>query len=309
MATPTFGERIEMYLGSAFASDQDATFDSFLQDEARTLTDILPVSKLERTAVEAAVNPIGGVFTVSSRRVLPGGVVYNGKKARQIPYDMAGDAASATSIHYANPSEDPAFYFKDGSIVPVGWTSGMTGTVLHVPVPTVSSGDTTITNWPKEVEELVVMGAALRYCNKLIGDARASLSALATALDADLPDVPSTLPDIPDTPDVSSHLDQIHTFVNTDEDIELAQGEVAEISARMSVFANDINLYQAEVQAFAAQVQGYAAEVGAVVQQYATKRDVLLASINALTALITNLQRLYYDSLSKQTGISQGKTP
>lgn len=307
MATPTFGERVEAYLGRTLASDQDDTLSTFLQDAARTLTDILPLSKIERTALLASLNASTGVLAVSSRRIVPDGVTINGKRAHGVPTPMAGEAANTDSIYYADPEEDPAFTINNGNLAAIGWSNGMTGSVLYVPVPVVTAADSSISGWPQESEELVVMGAALRYINKLIQDDITSLSALSTAMDGALPSPPTTLPTPPSAPDVSSHLTQIHTFINTNEDVELAQAEVQEVGARMGVFANDINLYQAEMQGFANQVQAYAAEVGAIVQQYVTKRDLLLASIESLKTLLGNLQRIYYDSLAMQTGTTPGK--
>jgi hypothetical protein len=122
-------------------------------------------------------------------------------------YDLSNDI---TSIYQATDN-DPVYVYKGEKIFVTIGGSDTNGTCFYVPKIPTSDGSTAIThassnvtNFPLEAESIMVLGASILCLQRLISDRLAKLK----------------------------------TYVQTDEDSELAQTEMLEVQAHQSLLAS-----------------------------------------------------------------------
>lgn len=184
----------------------DSLITQSLLNAGAKIIDATPIDKLMSSAVDTSITSSG--LDVSDKKVIE--VVVAGTGARLVTstiYDLSSDP---TSIYQAG-SNDPAYVYRREKIfVTIGGTDS-SGTCYYVPKIPTSDGSTAIThasssvtNFPLEAESIMVLGASILCLQRLISDRLAKLK----------------------------------TYVQTDEDSELAQTEMLEVQAHQSLLAS-----------------------------------------------------------------------
>lgn len=146
----TYGVRVTQHIG-AFADT--ASLDSWLTMAAKAIVDLLPKEKLVRYTT--TLTDAGAGVTITGHRIID--AIKAGVGCRPIEVGNSGAAADSTSIHYATAT-DPIVYQALGKayILPGG------GSIYAVPYPTVLNTETAIVNFPPELDEAVVLKAAIQ---------------------------------------------------------------------------------------------------------------------------------------------------
>jgi hypothetical protein len=146
----TYQTRVEDRVGTI--SDTAALSD-FLTAGAKYITNLLPAERLEKFTTN--LTDAGSGISVTAHKVLSANKSSYG--ARKVPNTMAAQVANSSSIHYAGTT-DPVYYILNGSayVKPSG------GTVVAMAYPTVAYGDSTITAFPSDLDEGVVLYASIQ---------------------------------------------------------------------------------------------------------------------------------------------------
>ena len=145
----TYQIRVEDKIG---AISDTAALSDFLTAGAKFFVNILPLERIEKFTTD--LTDSGSGVSVTTSRVLRAHKSSYG--ARRISADLAAQAANSSSIHYAG-STDPVWYILNGLafIKPSG------GTVVAMAYPTVAYGDSTISAFPADLDEGVVLYACI----------------------------------------------------------------------------------------------------------------------------------------------------
>jgi len=188
------------------AVGDDALITQSLIDAGAKIIDATPVDKLMVSAKETSISDSG--LDVSGKKVLD--VSKGGIPARLVTAPIAVASKDSSSIYQAG-SNDPVYSYKDEKVyIHIGGFDS-TGTCLYVPkIPTtdgstaVAHGSTALTNFPREAEPLMVLGASILCLQRLISD----------------------------------RLTKLKTYTQTDEDVELAQAEMLEVQGQQILLAS-----------------------------------------------------------------------
>ena len=263
-----FDAQVIELVGSSWTEDQDAV-NQFITEGANEVINAMPRSMQERIAEETAVT--SGTTTSEGHKVISmtrnDGTI--DQPCRLIPAWKRGRAADSSDMEYATAT-DPVYYVNDGkfNILP----SGGSGNKL-VSVPTYSQSSvidastvSTITNFPNEAEYLVVLYAAVRALQQVMNGKSSSLPidvplpaiplvptitevsyTDATNEDAlvEVISVPSKIDVSANAPDFTSsalapNFSKVTSYIETDEDVELATSKIQEIQAEISEFNANI---------------------------------------------------------------------
>ena len=147
----------------------------------------------------------------------------SGYKAREVDPGLKAQAADSDSIHKATAT-DPIFYIENGLIyiLPGG------GTAIVIAYPTVAYSGTTISGFPTELNEGVVLYTSIQAAVQKYNATITVLNGLG---------IPTT----------TFSLTQANTWINTDEDIELGNAELSQQRAYLEKYSQDMQLLNAEV--------------------------------------------------------------
>ena len=185
-----FKTRIDDLTG--FASTDDTALNDWLSSGARSVMNILPLNKLERVASnENFTNNID----VEGKKIL--GVVRKDNNhaskiympARKLPPSAMGIVNDTNYMEAASES-DPAFIIMNDVLNTYpGSNSANDSRVIFLNSSiTVANGDSSISNFPDEAEEAVVLYASRNALNRLMNNMN-SISALSVSVSA--PSAPS----------------------------------------------------------------------------------------------------------------------
>ena len=287
-----FDAQVIELVGSSWTEDQ-AALDQFITEGANEVINAMPRSMQERIAKETDVT--SGTTTSEGHKVISmsrnDGTI--DQPCRLIPAWKRGRAADSSDMEYATAT-DPVYYVNDGkfNILP----SGGSGNKL-VSVPTYSpinaDGSDTITNFPNEAEYLVVLYAAVKALQQVMNGKSSSLPA-----DIALPPAPvaPTISTVsytdataevlvsPAKIDISNNaptfispvnFSKVTSYIETDEDTELAVAKIQQIKAQMDEALNKFNeenvRYQVEFQEEATKVNQ---DLQAEIERFKTKTDL-----------------------------------
>jgi len=263
-----FDAQVIELVGSSWTTDQDAV-NQFITEGANEVINAMPRSMQERIAEETTVT--SGTTTSEGHKVISmtrnDGTI--DQPCRNIQAWKRGRAADSSDMEYATAT-DPVYYTNDGkfNILP----SGGSGNKL-VSIPTYSqsspldaSAISTITNFPNEAEYLVVLYAAVKALQQAMNGKSSSLPidvplpaiplvptitevsyTDATNEDAlvEVISVPSKIDVSANAPDFTSsalapNFSKVTSYIETDEDVELATSKIQEIQAEISEFNANI---------------------------------------------------------------------
>ena len=145
----TYQVRIEDKVG---AVSDTAALSDFLTAGAKFIVNILPPNRLIKFTTN--LTDSGSGVSVTTSRVL--GANKSGYGAREIPQSLIAQIANTSSIHYAGTT-DPVFYILNG----LAFVKPSGGTVVAMAYPTVAYSDSTITAFPIDLDEGVVLYACI----------------------------------------------------------------------------------------------------------------------------------------------------
>ena len=268
----TFQTQIEDLTGSI--GDTEA-LSSWLTDGARTVLNILPIDKLARIASNTNftnTTDVEGriIISVLRRDENNSGAAM---PCRPLPPSMMGKVGDSSYMEAATTS-DPAYIIFDEllNIYPTVISSNHSRLIAIKTDITVLYSASSIDNFPDEAENAVVLYASRNSLQRLLNDVHSSLSDLnivavapatpalgtisysdATNSDASVTDVANILVDSIDevdptgsvptftAPDLNVDVSTFSTFLEIDEDTELASLQLGRLN-------NEVSQYQANIQ-------------------------------------------------------------
>jgi hypothetical protein len=292
-----FKTRIDDLTG--FASTDDTALSDWLSAGARSVMNVLPLNKLERVASnENFTNNID----VEGKKILAvvrkdnnhASKIYT--PCRKLPPSMMGRVNDTNYMEAASES-DPAYIIQNDVLntYPGSNASNDSRVVFVNSSITVAHGDSAIANFPDEAEEAVVLYGARNALNRLMNGMNA-ISALTVSVSA--PSAPSistvsysaatnadasatavgaitvaTVAKADISGDVPSYtkptqtfdIAQFETFLETNEDVELAQLQLGRLNNELAEYQADI---QNELNEFNKENQRYQANVQAEISKH-----------------------------------------
>lgn len=294
----TFLERIESLVGSTTGIVSTTLVTQFLQDAAKEIINTLPPTELYIVGTE--LTDSGSGASITGARFLY--ATKSGRMAKETSAAMKASLSDNDSIYKAT-NFSPACYREGNKVYILGDTAG--GSAWAVSYPAVAYGDSTITNYPKELESLVALRAAIDCRQSQITYFRANsfpsapnvsplvIGAVAPtapsapsisytdALPSTIWPSPSTfgvLPTVPTyTPPVSgadyTALDSAYTL----EDSELAAIQLQKVSNKLNEYqtniSNSVNSFNKEVTSFQANMTSKQLDMQAQIQWYQQNYD------------------------------------
>ena len=319
----SYKTRVEDLIG---AVGDDALITQSLKDSATKILEVAPLEILEKSATSNSVSSSG--TTVSNQIVLS--AYKDTIVAKKINYHELAKYKDSGSIYYAS-ANDPVYYFIGTKIYIVADGAATTGHYTGVDkTPGVAYDDSNLQGFPTEAEYLMVLGASLYCIQRKITDLT-----LPTIKVPPLPVVPiltdnsitfTTTPPEYVVPVVSPSFSKVDTYIETDEDVELAGMKLRQIETQLNEYnsniQNQLNIfndqnveYQAELQKaiqnaklsqeddaqalqkFQLELQDYQAEVQAEVQKHSTDLATATTDFQLLQARYQGLKTEYTEGL------------
>lgn len=325
-----FKTRIDDLTG--FASTDDTALSDWLSAGARSVMNVLPLNKLERVASnENFTNNID----VEGKKILAvvrkddnhASKIYT--PCRKLPPSMMG-RVNDTNYMEAASETDPAYIIQNDVLntYPGSNASNDSRVVFVNSSITVAHGDSVIANFPDEAEEAVVLYGARNALNRLMNGMNA-ISALTVSVSA--PSAPSLATvsysaatnadasassvgaitvatvakadisgDVPSytKPTQTFDIAQFETFLETNEDVELAQLQLGRLNNELAEYQADI---QNELNEFNKENQRYQANVQAEISKHNSDLQKALrqAEIDAADARQESQQATQVDLANK----------
>lgn len=301
----TFQARVQSYLGSNYT--ETANLSDNLTAGAKYITDLLPEDKIDRFGAD--LTDSGSGVSVTGHRVIRAHKA--GYRASRIDAGLKTQAASAGSI-YTSSTIDPSWYIENGK----GYVLPSGGTIVGVAYPTVAYGDLTISNFPTELENGVVLYAVIQGCISQINAGKDALNALSYAtitppsvpialtlssvaptapLDSSYSYTDATLGTYTATtigslgtaptytkPTTTFSLTDATTYIGTNQDLERGQVEITKQNALLSQYNQDISN---ELNEFNKEAEVYKSTVQAAIKQAELDQERLMVTANKTTDL------------------------
>lgn len=253
---------------TGFASTDDTALAQWFTDGAKEIANMFPPPLLHAMAAHNTLNASATTYDMDNGGKVLSVVRNNGTRnfpCREIPATFSGHKDDSSSLMYYGTATDPVYYIDNGllNIYPAPTGSGGSGTALVTAInyPTLvatgdgtdditASGTTSIVNYPNEADYIVVLYSSLRALQRLMNDKASSLPSVLTS-----PTLPVT-PTVPTTsaqtltisgtaptytgPVVSPDFTQVDTYIDTDEDVELAGAKIEAINSQLQEFSQKV---------------------------------------------------------------------
>jgi hypothetical protein len=258
----SFQTRIEDHVGT-LASADTAFMTDVLTDGARVVIDYLVNKGSDKIEIYATdKTDAGSGIDITSGR--PFSAHKSNYPARRIPVEMKAKATDADSLHYAI-STDPVWYLDKTKayVLPGG------GTVRWIDYPTVLYSDSTVSNYPPEGYDTIVLYASQRYLIRILSDLTTTTIGGITAFTTPTSIVPPASPNFTYTDAIIATvgISQInftdslsftppvfggsYTTMDTalgNQDVELAQGYNQKIQSQLGQYSQDLQKSVADFQ-------------------------------------------------------------
>lgn len=278
----TYQARVEDYVGTV--ADTTALGDQ-LTAGAKLISDVLPLPKLEPYGTDLTDSGTG--VAITGYRVL--GAHKSNYEANFISADMKARAADSGSIHYAN-ARSPSAYITGGKIyvIPSG------GTIRAYAYPTVTYSASTISGFPTESDQGVVLYTAIQQCSGKLNVAMDALNGLSYVPPTTAPTNPSTFTA---SADIATALGLINTQVDSGvTGIATINTQLGNAVTRITTANTEIGLANIEIDKMAAEVVLADAETAKAIIEIGlsnTEADKLAAEIASakteLSEAVTNV--------------------
>lgn len=301
----TFQERIQAYIGTVSST---ANITDWLVAGAKVLVNKIPDNKIEKVAT-TIIDPDGtaGITSTGHRLIR---AYKSTEQAQKVDPMWKSKLTDAGSRYYATATY-PAWYEEGGKafVIPGG------GTIVAIPYPSPTYSGTSITNFPSDWEQAVVLYATIQGCHAFIESTRTTMVALtigtvtAPTAPADfaftgsvvIPTAPSApsfttinIPDVTITtptaialgstptytaPTTAFDITNASTYIGTDEDAAKANAELNKQSALLEKYAKDmaeaLNVYNALVEVYKGTLQKNIAQIQIDIQQNIQQAQLL----------------------------------
>jgi len=293
---PTLKERVEGYTGKQRGSA--AMMAQWLAAGQRQIVQLLPpVRALDY------VQPLGSLAGVNAAAYRVFFVKREGVRAREVSPLIGKELSNTKSIHRATAAS-PAWYREAGEVTVVPLGGSVTAYVLPLH-RTVDGTLTTIASFPDRLTEGVVVYAGILQLTRAFGDNVATLSEITAEFPTPptAPVVPvftvdpataevidevafATLENIPTfaapTLDLTADLALIATYLNTQEDIELTQGQIEAAKTKLGEYTVRL---EAATQATATANMRFQAEVQRLLAVAQAAQSVLVEQARLATSV------------------------
>ena len=318
----TFETQVEALTGIAIDGSSDPTqteLSAFLQDGVKDVVNRMiearpaELSKFTTTTNSTSfITKTGKILSVvrehDSTSIL--------RKCTSINPSDRYEATDVDSLLYRSKT-NPGYYELNGAVytVPAAASGNNDVVVTQVSYDAgVAYGDTIgsgIDNFPAEYEYLVGIYAAMKSLGAKMGAVRASLSSFSvTAVPPDMPTTGVGLPtyEASSTSVGSGTIDdeiaKMLSYIETDEDAELAGSKAQEITLRfkraLDKFNSDVTEYktenEGEIAHYTSEINAYTADVNAQVGEQTQKIATETARYQWLQDRYTATQQEYYGS-------------
>lgn len=327
----TLKAKIEAYVGDTTA--ETSYLADYLATAIARLINAIPAPLIQDHAVGTAVNSAG--LDISAARVFS---VYGsgiGMPAREIPaseslmYQISGSLKKATTA-------DPVYWTHGQKLYVLDSGTDGIAFIINAPLPTAitPASDTEIDVLPTPFESAAIIDAAQMVAVKRFSAAVAAINALVaptvpTVLTPSTPSYGSlqTAPTAPTALDITTQLTSLATYLDTQQDIELASGKLNEINTRIdnyrsqlqkfgqditiysekikeavAKYEGDIQLYQANIQKYVADIQRYNDQIAGYQAQISQYQQVITGNV----LLIQNLKQMYNEMIMSLLGFVPG---
>ena len=314
----------------------------FLTASAREVADILPDRALMLNGLVNEDTVDGNGYTASNQKIFY--VSRNGRVSIEVPYGLSTQIAVSSGSIHESTIRTPFHYYKGQYLyIHPAPTSSEKGQVFSFTYPIFASTtegenvperldilDSDIPNFPNNAEFAVVLGGACKYFMKMISDARETIPALLNIDDFNItttvPSAPTLIDnsiaftaDAPNyiSPELTVDISQFETFLETDEDVELAQAQLGRINTELQEYQSNIQdslnsfneanvVYQASLQVaiqnaqlsskddseqlnkYAQETSAFSAEINKEVQQYQSNLSQEIQEANANLSNVTS---------------------
>ena len=341
-------EQIRNLVGTSF-TDQTA-MDQWAADAVKEIIHRLPrnlkmkcsqATTLNNSTTTMDMDGKGEILHVTRLSADSGGYQIS---CRKIPDLHGGLATDSTSLKYYGTATDP-IYWVDGNnsdastlYVKPTPTANQTSVVHHISYTTVDvDADSTIANFPDEAEYLVVLYTSIKALHQQMNSKQSDLPSLALPPAPTSPTLSTTAVSFSQTaptftkPVVALDFGQINTYIDTNEDVELASAKLQEISAQLNEYNANINNEQTEfnkenveyqaqlqislenarfdnqedarkLQKFQTEVSSYQAEVNSKVQEFTQNLQKHSMDYQWLVAQYGQLKSDYQQGLQALSG-------
>lgn len=249
----TLQEKVEAYTGAV----SDVTLlDEWLKEEAINFISVIPLRYLYqfREWVDASTDLSAGRFLNKVRLDDGDGRVY---EAREVAYERLDNYLYDDSLYYAT-NRNPVYAIANNLLytAPENLVDGTESKILFISYPTPSYDDSSISGYPLQLEEYVVLGASIKHLVNIIYTGLEGITSLLPTA----PSAPSfSYTDIDGSVTTAASIDisglSLPTYtkpiseadftiadaiINTEEDIELAQAELAQQNSILNEYGSDI---------------------------------------------------------------------
>jgi len=315
----TFEEQVEALTGIAIDGSSDPTqteLSAFLQDGVKDvihrMIEARPAELARFTTTTnstSSIAKVGAILSVvrkhDSTSIL--------RKCTPIDPGDRYEATDVDSLLYRSKT-NPGYYELAGSIhtVPAAASGNNDIVVTQIFYDTgVAYGDEVPDNFPESYAYLVAIYAAMKSLSAKMGAIRASLSSFSVT--AVPPDMPTTGVGLP-TYEASSfsvgsgtiddEIAKMLSYIETDEDVELANAKAAEVTLRLKraldKFNSDVAEYkienEGEIAHYASEISAYTADVNAQVGEQTQKISTETTRYQWLQDRYTASQQEYYSA-------------
>lgn len=285
MPTLTLQDKVQDYVGTV--SDTSALTE-WLSSGIRLLVNIIPEKHIYKYSAEEPVTTAG--LDISSKRLVR--AHKNDYGCRFIEPRYKAQVQNSGSLHYAI-STDPVAILDNKKIYV--YPNG--GTAVTVSYPTVLfSTETPISNFPLELEDALVIGTALKVLYNRVNTGFDSIvapsapsaptftytDALQGVYTATTIATLATAPVYTKITSPTIDFANANIFINTDEDVELANAELGQIKTKLENF--QMEMYN-ELNEFNSQSLEYNAELQKKIQQAQLDQQRLLQVASETTDL------------------------
>jgi hypothetical protein len=236
----TYQEQIQSYVGPY--SDTVA-LSQFLTVAAKRVVDLLSDDDMRQLSSVITIPPTGA--DISNTRVFS--ATGDGYPAREVPQDMTSQISDSGSLYFA-VTKDPVFYKQNQKVFVL--PSSANNKLIGIPYPVVSFSDTDILGGIQQYDEFLVLYSAIQCRIRQIEDARAAL------------------PVAPIPPDLAGDIASMQAALNNDQDVELANGYVADIQTRLAEYTQALQRYSIDIQKAVHQITFYQSSLNTMEQQY-----------------------------------------
>lgn len=256
----TYKVRVEDKIG---AVSDDVALSDYLTAGAKFITNILPPERVEKFTTD--LTDAGSGVSITTSRILR--AHKTGYGARRIDAGLSAQALDSGSIHYAI-STDPVWYVSNG----LAFVQPSGGTVVGMAYPTVAYGDSTITAFPSDLDEGVVLYACIHGRLRQMSDLTITTLGGLSVTTMTPPTAPSA---------ISVAYTNTDTAL-TNQDIELAGGHLNKVQIQISEYGAKLQLYNSDIAVYSNQIQEETARLSSRIAQYSQQYQQLASGLTIL---------------------------